>query len=486
MAYPRWFHPVVALSLAVAAMIAIASTLPGIDMGGDAAWKWAFVRSWGKGLPWVYDHHTARFAINVPAYLCQRIFGTGPNVMYVAPIAFALTQIALCYAVGRRLGGVAVGVVSALCLIGFGPWRGAASQLLPGVFQSTYLLFAVYAFVRFSARPRRFWLAAVGGGLFAGYLAMLSTLYFVPGFVVATFLVRRRALDVATWLGLLLLGIALETGLYALLSDFPGGQLQIVQRSHNNVEPIAFWGLFSRYAALPLSWQVALSVGAACAALLLVLGSSAALRGLPLIAGAFIMASTFMVKNLHPLVPALNFRDRYFDPIAPLVALMLPTTIALLLRRWRVRPRLQLQAADALLLVVLLSAAASGLLVWQHGFAAPRVLAENAASSELVSGAFRSGQPIIGDNGKAHDQVKTLFVVALAFFDDEAFGAQRDVRRPRMYNVQVGKRRFKYLAKSPLSDEQAQRAARKKSCAVFVARVPGAPKLIAHREGPCS
>jgi hypothetical protein len=482
---PAWFDPALACVLTLGALVTLASTLPGLDMGGDAAWKWAFVRSWGRGLPWVFDHHTARFAINLPIYLSQRVFGAHPNVMYVAPIAFALVQIPLVLAIGRRIASRPVGVVAALGLIAFGPWANAASQLLPGVFQTTYLLFALYAHCRFALCPDSKWLVATGVALFAAYLAMISSLYFLPGFALATLCVRRRASDVLIWAGVLVGAIALETLAYASFSEFPGGQLQIVRRTHTNIAPIEFWDLFRRFGVLPAAWQAALAAGALAAAVLLALGRQPALRGLPWIAGVFLLGSTFGVKSLDPLVPALNFRDRYFDPLAPLIALMVPASVALLARA-RKRETVRVSAsARSLALMIALTALTALAVVAARGASSHRVWTDNAAQFAQLTSAFLAGVPIVGDNARDHDQIKTLTVIAYVFLADEAFFAQDNPRKPRLYRSRDRRRSYRVLSRAPPASDPLARAIREARCVVFAARRTSEPRLVTRSGAAC-
>ena len=468
-----WIH---ALLVSAAAGLLIA-TLPGIDMGGDAAWKWSFVRSWGHGLPWVYDHHTARFAVNVPIYLSQRLIGTHVNAMYTAPVAFALLQIALVYECGRRLSSRGVGLGAAALLFAFEPWAMAAGRLLPGVFQSTYLMLALLGYLQFARSQQRRWLVLLGLSVLLAYEAMITSLYFVPGFVLAVWWLRGRLTDNIYWLAVLLAGIALETALYAWLSDFPRGQLQVAGRTHNNVEPIAFWGLFGRYSALPRVWQLGLFVGAVLAACAPWLTRSRAVQGLCLLIGTVFLAMTFGVKQLDPLVPALNFRARYFDPLAPMLAIAAAACLRAARRAYLERrgapehsraERLTGQGALILASVALLCEVV--VLVVMRGATGPDQLARNAQQARTLSEAYLTGAPIVGNNHRDQDQIKTLTVIAFAYLSDEAFWAQPDPRKPRLQRVKVGRRTHRLMTRAPQDIKQIEHNVAKKRCVVLAAR----------------
>src|ERR1700733_12547340 len=80
-------------ALIVAAALVRVVTLRTIDLGGDATFKWFFVRTWRYANPWVFDHHTARFSIILPIWVVQRALGPHPNGMYVLPVLAAVLQV---------------------------------------------------------------------------------------------------------------------------------------------------------------------------------------------------------------------------------------------------------------------------------------------------------------------------------------------------------------------------------------------------------
>jgi|GEM_PF-6963260 len=464
--------------LVLAAAGLLIATLPGIDMGGDAAWKWSFVRSWGHGLPWVYDHHTARFAVNVPIYLSQRLFGTHVNAMYVAPVAFALLQIVLVYECGRLMGSRGVGLGAAAGLLAFEPWAMAAGRLLPGVFQSTYLMLALLGYAQFARSVQRRWLLLLGLSTLLAWEAMITSLYFVPGFALAVWWLRRRVTDNIYWVIVLIAGIALETSLYAWLSDFPRGQLQVAGRTHTNLEPIAFWGLFQRYSTLPRVWQVGLFIGAACSAIAPWLTRSRAVTGLCMVIFTVFLAMTFGVKQLDPLVPALNFRARYFDPLAPLLALSAAACVRAAWRACLERKRAPEHSRAArftprqVLLVACVALMCEAVaLVWLRGATGPKQLAENTQQEQTLSDAYLTGTPIVGSNSRDHDQIKTLTVIAYAYFADDAFWAQADPRKPRLNRIRVGRRTHRVIARNGFDHQTVERNAAKKRCVVLAARI---------------
>ncbi|HET8934655.1 MAG TPA: hypothetical protein VFN67_14500, partial [Polyangiales bacterium] len=242
---------------------------------------------------------------------------------------------------------------------------------------------------------------------------------------------------------------------------------------------ITFWGLFGRYPALPRVWQIGLAGGAVCAALVPWLTRSRALHGLCMVIATVFVAMTFGIKQLEPLVPALNFRARYFDPLVPLLALAIAACVRAGWRmylqrkgkpantmRERAVPRQVLAVACAALVceVAVLTAI-------HGGVTGPQQLARNAEQARTLSEAYLAGTAIVANNAREHDQVKTLTVIAFAFLSDEAFWSQASPLKPRVMRVTVGRRSHRLMVRAPRETERLVRDIAKKRCAVFAARV---------------
>jgi hypothetical protein len=316
-------------ALVLATVIVRVATLRTIDLGGDAAFKWFFVRSWSASNPWKFDHHTARFAINIPIWLSQRLLGTHPDVMYVAPLVASVLQVPLIYAIARMSSTRFVGVVACLLLLLFEPMVDASSQLLPGIFQGTYVLAASWAYMHFavSSQASQRWLLAVGALLFVAYLSMVATVYFLPGFALAVWLVRRNARDAAVLLGSFAGLVALETAIYALFSSYKYGQFQIILATHTDVRPTTLLGLFRRYAVLSSQWRFALITCSIASCVLLARARRPALVAIALVPASCLLGMTFGVKHIGPLIPATDFSIRYFDVLSPFVMLSVCTAM---------------------------------------------------------------------------------------------------------------------------------------------------------------
>src|SRR5690349_15385082 len=64
--------------------------LTDVDIYWDAGTKWHFARQWAYANDFshaTWSHHMARFGVNIPAFLVQKLLGTGARVYYVWPVA---------------------------------------------------------------------------------------------------------------------------------------------------------------------------------------------------------------------------------------------------------------------------------------------------------------------------------------------------------------------------------------------------------------
>ena len=309
-------------------------TLPPIDAGGDALLKWYQAKILLGLVPgeWVWSHHTARFGIMLPILGVQAAFGTHPALYYVPALAMSLVQTGLAFQIGNRLQGPALGTAIALFLIAFEPMRMSATQLLPGIFSSSYVLVSLSALLAYRDRAEpdrraRLYLALSAVALFAAYTTKLSNAFFVPGFYVAAGLWRKSPRDVVLYAGIVTALVACEIGAYAAWTEYPLGRISMVLGAHSPMGPLdSVWGLFRRYAELPWEWGTLVVVHALGSALLigraLRTGLDDRALGVLAIPLSFLCGLTFSVRSLDPLLPSQAFNARYLTAAAPLLALV--------------------------------------------------------------------------------------------------------------------------------------------------------------------
>lgn len=310
-------------------------TLREIEIGGDAIQKWFFVRQWF----WANDfshaqwnHHMARFGVNLWAFVSQWLFGNAPPVYYVAPIFAASIQAVLSYAVARRIAGVIAGLVAVVLLVTFAPMSRAGSQLLPGIFSGTYVMAGCWCFLQSIDTEERqsHWVVLAAVALFFAYLAKLPNLFFVPGFAFALWFAHRKLRLVALFLGVLALLFVCESLYYLSFTDY-WNRLDVIFSSHLSGKGPTRKGiqvLFQRYTSLPHGWRlVFFSFPAAwlsCAAF----ARDRRVKGLCIIAGIFFLIKTFAIRGVSPIRLLELNHPRYLIVSVPLVCVI----IALFLR----------------------------------------------------------------------------------------------------------------------------------------------------------
>jgi hypothetical protein len=319
-------------ALVIAALVALFlfahRFVDGIDVGGDAVGKWQFVRQWSyandfRGATW--DHHMTRMGVNVVAWLAQKLFGSGWQSYYIAPMFAVALQLPFVYLLAKRMAGRLAGVLAALVITYLPAVQLTVSQLLPDGFVGTYALIATYLVVRLTearARHRLALLVSLALVAFAGYLAKETFFFFYPGLVVALWLTRRSWRDVAIFLGLLALQLALETACYAAFTQY-SSRLAIVRSEHfgggGDDEPVAvaLSGFLQTFRNLDREWRSLLLVAALGAAWLLLFNKRRTIQGraIALVGVSHVALLSLSTQLWQRPLP------RYMDPALPFAAM---------------------------------------------------------------------------------------------------------------------------------------------------------------------
>jgi hypothetical protein len=307
------------------------ATLMMMNTGVDERDYWFSAKTIANGLPYPeITHRTTRFAIILPVALAQLILGSHPDVYYLLPLANALAQTALAFAIGRKIRGRLTGFLAALGLILFPYMIRAGSQVRPEVFSMTYVLLAFFYLVEYLQRDTRelpplLWSTT---WLFIAYEAKITNLYFVPGIFLAIILFKKRPTHAFLLAGTLLFLFVAETGLYAAFTQYKLGELEIILKNHFHSDSLVVPGLFDlfqRYESpnLQAYWQVPFGLFAIAAAVYLARGRDKRVSSIVLASLSFFLLLTFEVKTLHPVTPAESFINRYFSAVLPSVFLVL-------------------------------------------------------------------------------------------------------------------------------------------------------------------
>ncbi len=331
------------------------ATLMIIHTGIDERDYWFSAKAIASGLPYPeLSHRTTRFAVILPVAFAQAILGSHPNVYYVLPVLNSMAQAALAFAIGARLRGRLTGFLSALALTLFPYMIRAGSQVRPEIFSVTYLLLAFFFFIEYMERTQKqvaplLWSAV---WLFVAYETKITNLFFIPGLFIASLAYKKKPVHAILLCAVLLSLFLAETGAYAALSPYKGGELEIILTHHlqgtapNRLE--RFVDLFQRYSLsrLQLYWQIPFWLFAAAAVFYLVKDVDRRISTLVLAALGFFAGITFQVSSLNPLTPAESFINRYFTAVLGPVFLVLACALEEVVTRLSVR-RQDRQSSDS-------------------------------------------------------------------------------------------------------------------------------------------
>lgn len=381
-----------------------------------------------------FDHHAARWGVNLPIAVAQALFGNAANVMYVPVLLFCVLQGLATYLLGVALGSRAIGVCAVVLFSVVPQMCYVGSELLPTIFESTYVVAACYALVRALDASGRRWLYVSLALTCGAYLAKETTVFFLPGMMLGFYLTRRKLAECAQYALGFVAFVGLETLIYRLVYGFRLGRLSIISGHHlinaRLQRPIgSFWDLFERYLELSTGFRelfyLALLVsvtyvawrrwGPVSSAESLPTRQTNALRHGPLLivmlgCWSYFFFSTFALKSLHPPQLAQPANQRYLFSAIPLLALLVSACGVQLarvaLRRWTKPQRWSLAAGAGLALVGLS-------LLWRGQAWSKNPIVLTPRYEATLHDAFDRGIPIVARN----DRANAATAVASVFLD---------------------------------------------------------------------
>jgi len=252
---------------------------------------------------------------------------------------------------------------------------------------------------------------------------------------VAVLVFKRKPRHALLLCGILLGLFFAETGLYAAFTPYKLGEFQIIFRHHIE-EGVPFHvdrfvDLFRRYDRVHLQryWQVPFLLAAAAAVVYVVRRADRRVIALIAVGASFFLGITFEVAELHPLVPAEGFINRYFTAALVPVFLVLAYAAEGILDRLALRRRERDVSASAgwyvgvlaFLVVAVLGAFSfprlpSAVREYANSPLRPRShpLVANVIYRRVINRAFSKGIPIVavGDGGgdNALETCRNFFV----------------------------------------------------------------------------
>jgi hypothetical protein len=322
-------------------------TLQMISTGVDASDYWNAAKAIisGGDFPEL-THRTVRWGVILPVALIQLLFGHGPLAYYIAPILFQGLQTLLVFLIGRRISGRLCGFLAAIAMVVFPFAARVGSQILPETVSPVYVLGAFWFLLRYldvrntGRNPKLPDLIPSAFFLYLAYHAKITNLYFLPGFLLIIWLIGKSSIH-ALYFGMMLLGMyLLETGLYAVFTDYNLGHIQIIL-SHHFSDPAeggiviseypfsGFFALFNRYREpyLQWYWQFPFALFGVSAMSYLFRRKSTGRSALYIAAASFFAMITFTFRSLDPLLLIEHFINRYFYAVLGFVAVALAADV---------------------------------------------------------------------------------------------------------------------------------------------------------------
>jgi 4-amino-4-deoxy-L-arabinose transferase-like glycosyltransferase len=385
-----------------------------IQIGPDPNQKWGFARQVLAGrFPTAagFNHHHARWGVNIPLIITQSFFGQEASSIAITPILFAIIQSILLYHIGKRLNGPAAGVIAAVLphLVPSAGYMLSTVQTL--AFERVYILVTLYALIRSADVRHSKWLALACVSGFFAYLAKETTVFVLPGLAYLAWISRGRLKDAIVFSASFVALFLTETLLYRLTFGFKLGRATIISAHHMGVPKLkirmTFWQLFDRYLHLEPVVNF-LFYGALVASLVVPFWYRLrkrepvpmVLKGTLAATWSFFLGTTFALKSINPLLPAQPPLPRYLLPGVPLLALLVGWALV----EWGaplVRPlgrKLDLRRA---LVAVPLVAALGVLLVLRPAWSKTGI-ARTKKLESAVQQAFETGAPILIKERKSY------------------------------------------------------------------------------------
>jgi len=413
-------------------------TLQVINVGPDEIDYWFSSVRLFDSLPYpVLTHRTVRWPIIIPTAIVQLILGTHPVVYYIGPILLSVVQTILLYRIVRT-GTSPIAAAAAVILFTVFPYMiRTGSQIRPGVFSVTYLLFAWDALFRYLDSQRRRALLATALWLFVAYLTKITNLYFLPAMAAVIYLRHRRLKDLLVFGGVLLVLYATEHLLYLVFAGESMGRLGIITANHlasSYAEglPTTVVGLLERFTAgLPFFWKLLFLVY--LGAVFVGWNGSWAdrVRVFFWMVLAFSFFQTFAVKSFSPVVPMESFNNRYFTPILPLLFGTIGFAGIEILRRFPAGRKV-LSGAGGYRIALFSGPVVLGIVAVLTAFPLPaglgeyytplfalrtHPLAQAVSDTRLVRDAFAGNRPLISVDAPDGFNVKSLDTANRVYFD---------------------------------------------------------------------
>ena len=222
-----------------------------IESGGDAIKKWTYVANNQHVKELLSNHHTMRWAVNLPGIAMHRLVGDRPSSYFAATLTIysvAFVVIAMC---ARKLLPAGL-MIACLTVLFIEPMMFRAStQFQPIVFGFMYLAAACLMAILWSEKQQLRYAITSVAFVFLAYGAKAPYGYFLPGLLVFFYWQQGKRTPLLACVAFILL-FNLETLIFDWVSDrqLVLGRLSALSRTHR--PGVTFQG--STYADYFLMW----------------------------------------------------------------------------------------------------------------------------------------------------------------------------------------------------------------------------------------
>ncbi|MFA7156724.1 MAG: hypothetical protein WC123_03430 [Bacilli bacterium] len=311
-------------------------TATDISSGGDAFYKWFQVKRLIYGFSFegwpplygVWNHHTARWAILLPVFIFQYIFGTNPLVYYLLMVTVSTVATLLVYHIAKEISGLFLAVTSSLIFIFFPGIGKIGSQLLPSMFSCVYLLGSLYFLLKFLSNKHHLFLFLSAILFFFAYSAKITNLFFIPAYLYALYKHKKYFI---CFIVILICLYVFETYLFWYFSDgkILFGKLECIMNGHLSGGEVNFdvtnnfLYFFKRWFHMPISWKILFFLTIVASFFIIFeKNNSLDVQLIVFAFFAFILLETFAIKGITPLKIAEPFRTRYLFILVPFMILI--------------------------------------------------------------------------------------------------------------------------------------------------------------------
>ncbi len=284
------------------------------DIGGDAINYWFAAKHIYFNIPYIeLDHQTARFGLIIPVWISQLFFGVHPAVSLIIPNLFFMIHIILIYKIGLYIKNQNVGFLAAvlymLCpyIIRFG------TQVVPEAVGGPLVTASFYLLLKYKDDNKKelFYLTLSAFLLFWAYCAHELDIFFMPGFLLVILLFKKNMKHALLYSAVLFLLFLFETAVFYYFTGDIMARYHAITGHHFTLEkfvPISFWQLFERYTKTQLWWRIPFYIY-----LILLFPiwkkSDIKIKSVIIPGFVFFLCMLFAVKSIHPIVPALAYKE---------------------------------------------------------------------------------------------------------------------------------------------------------------------------------